>query len=173
MLQSLCPKILSSIAKDISEGCPLWAILRANEYLDVEDPIRRALVQRALLSPTIYQNHIPSQKILSHGFRLGDFNLNEVPLLHEQRTSQRYKMSSPKRNTMTSMMSYRRMILNRREKKLKFRSCNLTSGKTRSYHRLNWAETPSFSISRRRSYDLRMCMTSLALSSSSPTFRSG
>ena len=173
MLQSFCPKILSSIAKDISEGCSLWAILRANEYLDVKDPIRSALVQKALLSPKISKNYLQSEKILSQGFRLGDFNQHELQIPQERRISQKAKMSIPKENTITSIMSYRHTIRNRRETKLEFRSHGRMLSKLCGYTRLNWTEIPSFSISRRRSYDLRICMTSLALSSSSPTLRSG
>ena len=39
--------ILGSIHHDICTGRPLWGLLRANEYLEPNSPIRKALVTKA------------------------------------------------------------------------------------------------------------------------------
>lgn len=47
MKTKLTTKLLASISTDISSGRALWGILRANEYLSVDHPLRNALVTKA------------------------------------------------------------------------------------------------------------------------------
>jgi len=45
---SITPLILSHISRDIAYGRPLWAMLRANEYFNLTEPLRRQLAIRAM-----------------------------------------------------------------------------------------------------------------------------
>ena len=47
MNTEISPTLLRSISKDLSNGRPCWAILRANEYLASGDPLRLAFVAKA------------------------------------------------------------------------------------------------------------------------------
>ncbi|MEZ4754364.1 MAG: hypothetical protein R3A13_08670 [Bdellovibrionota bacterium] len=47
MKAQLTATIFRYISKEISNGRPLWGMLRANEYLESQDPLRQALVIKA------------------------------------------------------------------------------------------------------------------------------
>lgn len=40
-------KLLKHLSKEISSGNAVWALLTANEYLEKDDPVRKALVRHA------------------------------------------------------------------------------------------------------------------------------
>ncbi|RMG40626.1 MAG: hypothetical protein D6719_10470 [Candidatus Dadabacteria bacterium] len=65
---------LQLISKEINSGRPLWGILRANEYFEASDPIRKALAKLAAekLKASCYRPLQPVIKTILDGTRLGD-----------------------------------------------------------------------------------------------------
>ncbi len=48
MRNKLSPLMLRNITKTIQSGAPVWGLLRANEYLTPEDPLRKVLMHTAI-----------------------------------------------------------------------------------------------------------------------------
>jgi len=74
-------KLLIDICQDIKSQRATWALLRANEYLDVHDPLRKALVKKAKTALTSIPMTETLQQVVIHGktyLELNDIQRNEV-----------------------------------------------------------------------------------------------
>lgn len=78
MKMQMTNKLLADISKDISGGRPLWGLLRANEYLESDSPVRKALVFKAkgLISEDVLSE--PVQRAVEP--ILSGSTLTELPL---------------------------------------------------------------------------------------------
>jgi hypothetical protein len=107
MTAILTPIILSSISNDICNGRPVWGLFRANEYLEKNSPIRKALVSKALSSKTANQSRLKESdsliELASSGSKLSELNpaerkevmqLNEVATMQRRRVAVTSKMNS-------------------------------------------------------------------------------
>lgn len=100
MTAILTPIILSSISSDICNGRPVWGLFRANEYLEKNSPIRKALVNKALSSSKATQSRFRQAdsliKLASSGSKLSELNpeqRKEVMELNEVRTIRRGRVA--------------------------------------------------------------------------------
>lgn len=72
MKATLNATLLCNITQQLTRGRPLWAMARLNEYLEVSDPMRKALASRAL---TLVNKNIPSEiadKLIKQGCRFNE-----------------------------------------------------------------------------------------------------
>jgi hypothetical protein len=94
--------ILCNITQQLTRGRPLWAMARLNEYLEVSDPLRKALASKALslinksISPEI------ADKLVTQGCRLNELTASqqEELLLQEPAVS-----TAPVKFTLTNRLS--------------------------------------------------------------------
>ena len=148
MMTHISPRILASIAQDISNGRPLWGMLRANEYLAPKHPLRLALAARAQRS--LKKNKVQSEEVRQ--IVLLGLTLREI----SSRSALRERSPRPKQRRLPS------------------HECLIRRAHWRErLHERNCRGTPSSSSFKRRSYAFRMRINSLELSASSPTLRSG
>ena len=146
MNMTMTSSMLVSISRDIADGRPCWAMLRANEYLDAADPLRKALAMRARAMLPAGAPSAQTEAVLAGGARLGDLTGN---IIREQGSPRRRSRGVPSAEYFG-------------------RRFGRAQGQLR-----NCRGTPSSSILRRRSYALRMRMNSVELDASSPALRSG
>ena len=64
--------LLQNIGQQLSNGRPLWAMARLNEYLSVSDPIRKAFAMKAskLINPGVSEEI--RHKIINEGTLFGE-----------------------------------------------------------------------------------------------------
>lgn len=72
----ITPSLLSDISRDLSSGRGIWGMLRVNEYLKSDDPLRKALLGRAQTSAKSELTAIEN-KIYFQGVRLSELNASE------------------------------------------------------------------------------------------------
>lgn len=103
--------LLSYISKEISNGRPLWGLLRANEYLEANCPIRRALAKKAQVA-FIARNPSSLELVVfemaTNGKKLSDFS-EELQLTVRQ-TKEVYQKPAKRYSFVPPTLEYRREI---------------------------------------------------------------
>ncbi len=77
MNQKITQTLLCDITQQISLGRPIWALARANEYLEANNPLRAALARKALSRSTCGINSKVGQEIIVHGKKFGELTKSE------------------------------------------------------------------------------------------------
>ncbi len=106
---------LCSISNEISANRPIWALLRANEYLSSTDSLHKALVKRAT---DIFQRNSRYGEVtelishLSAGYRLADLPEDL------QQQARKFKEPSPKRKRLHDYIPHNRLSFQERRSRL-------------------------------------------------------
>ena len=107
MKAELTPRMFQYISQEISNGRPLWGMLRANEYLEADNPLRNALAIKAKNKLTEADQELVN--VVLAGASLGELskkNLKQLSMIKES-----YKIKK-----RVAHLSNRRSFYNRRNK---------------------------------------------------------
>ena len=81
MKAELTPKIFRYISQEISNGRPIWGMLRANEYLEANNPLRQALAEKA--KTQLIDAKLELVKEVMSGTTLGELSNSQVKEIRE------------------------------------------------------------------------------------------
>lgn len=98
-------KVFCYISSEISNGRPVWGLLRANEYLEASNPIRQALVVKAkngLTKFDLNQTQIQAFNLIAQGHKLADLSAElqaaVANIKESNKIQKRYIPTQPIRN---------------------------------------------------------------------------
>lgn len=77
MEQNITQSLLCDITQQISRGRPVWAMARANEYLEPNHPLRMALARKALSQQSLAVVSKIGQAIITLGKKYGELSHEE------------------------------------------------------------------------------------------------
>ena len=107
------------LSKEITQGCALQAILRANEYLNAEDPLRLALIAKAKTRASYQQlrhnwNYI---SLIEKGLSLSELSSAQITQIEQAITKQVSDLPQATTKTIPAKFaSHRRVAFYSRKK---------------------------------------------------------
>jgi len=110
--------LLQNIGQQISNGRPLWAMARVNEYLSVSDPLRKVFVLKASKLVNVGMPVEIAHRIINEGTRFGELTeaqqaqlLNIEPAINTTPTRVTFTNKLIKARTARVASNYKKTLL--------------------------------------------------------------